>query len=84
MFFINQKDIDDLKDEIEEEFGLKPPKNASKDNNKKKQTVEDRIIKICEMVQKDCSLLLHQLHIYGTVKTAIECVTGKDFITEGN
>ena len=30
MLFINQKDIDDLKDEIEEEFGLKPSKKRLK------------------------------------------------------
>ena len=39
MLFINQKDIEDLKEQIEEEFGLKPPKKD------KKETVEDRIIK---------------------------------------
>ena len=76
MLFINQKDIEDLKEQIQEEFGLKPPK---KDN---KETVEDRIIKRCESVQKDCSLLLDQIPRYGSIKSAIECVTGKDFITE--
>ena len=76
MLFINQKDIEDLKEQIEEEFGLKPPK---KDN---KETVEDRIIKRCESVQKDCSLLLDQIPRYGSIKNAIECATGKDFITD--
>ena len=75
MLFINQKDIEDLKEQIEEEFGLKP----KKDN---KKTVEDRIIKRCESVQKDCSLLLDQIPRYGSIKSAIECATGKDFITE--
>ncbi len=58
MLFIHQEDIDDLKEQIEEEFGLKPPKNDSKNNNEKKETVEDRIIKRCEIVQKGCSLLI--------------------------
>ena len=53
-FFINQKVIDDLIDDIHEEFGL----NSSKDNKKKKQSVEDRIIKRCEIVQRGCSLAL--------------------------
>ena len=75
MLFINQKDIEDLKEQIEEEFGLKP----KKDN---KESVEDRIIKRCESVQKDCSLLLDQIPRYGSIKSAIECATGKDFITE--
>ena len=75
MLFINQKDIEDLKEQIEEEFGLKPPKKD------KKETVEDRIIKRCESVQKDCSLLLDQIPRYGSIKNAIECATGKDFIT---
>ena len=30
MPFINQQDLDDLRDEIKEDFGLKPPKNNSK------------------------------------------------------
>lgn len=75
MLFINQKDIEDLKEQIEEEFGLKPPKKD------KKETVEDRIIKKCKSVQKDCSLLLDQIPRYGSIKNAIECATGKDFIT---
>ena len=75
MLFINEKDIEDLKEQIEEEFGLKPPKKD------KKETVEDRIIKRCESVQKDCSLLLDQIPRYGSIKNAIECATGKDFIT---
>ena len=76
MLFINQKDIEDLKEQIEEEFGLKPPKKD------KKETVEDRIIKKCKSVQKDCSLLLDQIPRYGSIKNAIECATGKDFITD--
>ena len=76
MLFINQKDIEDLKEQIEEEFGLKPPKKD------KKETVEDRIIKRCESVQKDCSLLLDQIPRYGSIKNAIECATGKEFITD--
>ena len=63
-------------------MGLKPPKNDSKDNNMKKESIEDRIIKKCEMAQKDCSLLLDQIPRYGSIKNAIECATGKDFITE--
>ena len=82
MLFINQKDIDDLKDEIEEEFGLKPEKNVSKGNNEKKQSVEDRIIKRCKNVIKGCSLALDQVPRTGAIKNAIECKTGKDFITE--
>ena len=80
--FINQQDIDDWKDQIEEEFGLKSPKNDSKDNTEKKETVEDRIIKRCEMVQKGCSLLLDQVPRWGAMKSAIEFKTGKDYITD--
>ena len=80
--FINQQDIDDWKDQIEEEFGLKSPKKNSKDNNEKKETVEDRIIKRCEMVQKGGSLLLDQVPRWGAIKSAIEFKTGKDYITD--
>ena len=80
--FINQQDIDDWTDQINEEFGLKSPKNDSKDNNEKKETVEDRIIKRCEMVQKGCSLLLDQVPRWGAIKSAIEYKTGKDYITD--
>ena len=59
-FFINQKVIDDLIDDIHEEFGLNSSNNNSKDNKKKKQSVEDRIIKRCEIVQRGCSLALDQ------------------------
>ena len=80
--FINQHDIDDWTDQINEEFGLKSPKNDSKDNNEKKEKVEDRIIKRCEMVQKGCSLLLDQVPRWGAIKSAIEYKTGKDYITD--
>ena len=80
--FINQQDIDDWTDQINEEFGLKSPKNDSKDNNEKKETVEDRIIKRCEMVQKGCSLLLDRVPRWGAIKNAIEYKTGKDYITD--
>ena len=80
--FINQQDIDDWTDQINEEFGLKSPKNDSKDNNEKKETVEDRIIKRCEMVQKGGSLLLDQVPRWGAIKSAIEYKTGKDYITD--
>ena len=82
MLFINDKDIKDLKDQIEEEFGLKPSKNNSKDNKEKKQTVEERIINRCKLVQRGCSLALDQHPYAGPVKNAIELKTGKDFITE--
>ena len=57
---MNQKDIDDLFKEVEEEYGLNPYKNNSKNNNKKKQTVEDRIIKRCERIQQVGSLELDE------------------------
>ena len=82
MLFINDKDIKDLHDEIEEEFGLKPSNNNSKDNKEKKQTVEERIINRCNLVQRGCSLALDQHPYAGPVKNAIELKTGKDFITE--
>ena len=44
MLFINQKDIDDLKDEIEEELGLKPQKNISKGNKEEKESIEDKML----------------------------------------
>ena len=75
---MNQKDIDDLHDEIEEEFGLKPPKK----DNENKQTVEERIIKRCERVQQICSMALDQHPFAGPVKGALECISGKDYITE--
>ena len=75
---MNQKDIDDLQDEIKEEFGLKPPKK----NNEKKQTVEERIIERCERVQNICSMALDQHPFAGPVKSAMECISGKDYITE--
>ena len=37
MLFINQQDLDDLTDQIYEEYGLKPSKNNSKDNKEKKR-----------------------------------------------
>ena len=75
---MNQKDIDDLHDEIEEEFGLKPPKK----NNEKKETVEERIIKRCERVQNICSMALDLHPFAGPVRGAMECISGKDYITE--
>ena len=81
MLFINDKDIKDLTDEIEEDFGLKPPKNDSKNNKGKKQTVEDRIINRCKLVQAGCSLALDQLSYVGSIKSAMECKDGKDFVT---
>ena len=82
MLFINQQDLDDLRDEIEEDFGLKPPKNNSKYNKEKKETVEDRIINKCKQVQKACSSIIDELPYCGAVKKAIECKTGKDYITD--
>ena len=82
MLFINQQDIDDLKDQIYEEFGLKPSKNNTKDNKEKKETVEDRIINRCKKVQKYCSSAIDDLPYYGAAKKAIECKTGKDYITD--
>ncbi len=82
MLFINQQDIDDLKDQIYEEFGLKPSKNNTKDNKEKKETVEDRIINRCKKVQKYCSSAIDELPYYGAAKKAIECKTGKDYITD--
>ena len=82
MLFINQQDLDDLKDQIEEEFGLKPPKNNSKDNKEKKETVEDRIINRCKLVQEACSSIIDELPYAGAAKKAIECKTGKDYITD--
>ena len=75
---MTQKDIDDLHDEIEEEFGLRPPKK----NNEKKQTVEERIIKRCERVQKICSMALDRHSFAGPIRGAMECISGKDYITE--
>ena len=82
MLFINQQDLDDLIDEIEEDFGVKPPKNNSKDNKEKKETVEDRIINRCKQVQKACSSIIDELPYCGAAKKAIECKTGKDYITD--
>ena len=82
MLFINQQDIDDLTDQIYEEFGLKPSKNNPKDNKEKKETVEDRIINRCKEVQKNCSSAIDELPYYGAAKKAIECKTGKDYITD--
>ena len=82
MLFINQQDIDDLTDQIYEEFGLKPSKNNPKDNKEKKETVEDRIINRCKKVQKYCSSAIDELPYYGAAKKAIECKTGKDYITD--
>ena len=82
MLFINQQDIDDLTDQIYEEFGLKPSKNNPKDNKEKKETVEDRIINRCKKVQKYCSSAIDDLPYYGAAKKAIECKTGKDYITD--
>ena len=76
--FMNQKDFDDLQDQIEEEFGLKPPKK----NNEKKQTVEERIIKRCERVQNICSMALDLHSFAGPVRGAMECISGKDYMTE--
>ncbi len=64
--FMNQQDYDDLIEEIEEDFGLKP-----KDNKEKKQTVEDRIIERCEKVQEFCSSAIDRLPIYREVRKAI-------------
>ena len=75
---MNQKDFDDLQDQIEEEFGLKPPKK----NNEKKQTVEERIIKRCERVQNICSMALDLHSFAGPVRGAMECISGKDYMTE--
>ena len=80
--FINEKDIEDLKEEIEEDFGLKPSKDNSKDNKEKKQTVEERIIQRCQQVQKKCSSIIDVLPYYGAARKAIEYQTGKDYITE--
>ena len=82
MLFINQQDLDDLTDEIYEEFGLKPSKNNSKDNKEKKETVEDRIINRCKLVQEACSSIIDELPYAGAAKKAIECKTGKDYITD--
>ena len=82
MLFINQKDLDDLREEIDEEFGLKPSKNNSKNNKEKKETVEDRIINRCKKVEKYCSSAIDLLPYYGAAKKAIECKTGKDYITD--
>ena len=53
---MNQKDINYLKEEIKENFWLKSSKNDLKDNKKKKQTVEDRIINRCKLFERGCSL----------------------------
>ena len=82
MLFINQQDLDDLRDEIYEEYGLKPSKNNQKDNKEKKETVEDRIINRCKKVQKYCSSAIDDLPYYGAAKKAIECKSGKDYITD--
>ena len=79
---MNQKDINDLFKEVEEEYGLNPYKNNSKNNNNKKQTVEDRFIKRCEIIQKVGSLVLDQHPEFGIAKGIYKCITGKDFITE--
>ena len=79
---MNQKDIDDLFKEVEEEYGLNPYKNNSKNNNKKKETIEDRIIKRCERIQQVCSMVLDQHPEFGIAKGIYECIKGKDFITE--
>ena len=80
--FMNEKDIDDLFDEIEEEsVWINSSNNNSKDNKEKKQPVLDRIIKRCELVQRG-GLLALDLHPYvGPVKNAMEFITGKEFIT---
>ena len=82
MLFINQQDLDDLQDEIYEEYGLKPAKNNPKDNKEKKETVEDRIINRCKKVEKYCSSVIDNLPYYGAAKKAIECKSGKDYITD--
>ena len=76
VLFMNEKDFDDLKEEIQEDFGLKPK------NDEKKQSVEDRIIGRCNLVQAACSSALDYVPYYGSIKSAIECKTGKDFITD--
>ena len=82
--FMNEKDIDDLFDEIEEESGLNSSNNNPKDNKEKKQPVLDRIIKRCELVQRG-GLLALDLHPYvGPVKNAMEFISGKEFITNKN
>ena len=58
-------------------MGLKPPKNDSKDNNMKKESIEDRIIKKCEMAQKDCSLLLDQIPRWDQWKVQYNVQLGK-------
>ncbi len=58
-------------------LGLKPPKNDSKDNNMKKESIEDRIIKKCEMAQKDCSLLLDQIPRWDQWKVQYNVQLGK-------
>ena len=81
MLFITQQDLDDLTDQIEEDFGLKPPKNNSKDNKEKKETVEDRIINRCKNVQNLCSWAINKHPFCGPIRKVIECKTGKDYIT---
>ena len=64
------------------DFGLKPPKNNSKDNKEKKETVEDRIINRCKNVQNVCSSVINKHPFYGPIRKVIECKTGKDYITD--
>lgn len=75
--FLTQKEQDELFKEVEEEFGLNPPKN-----NSKKGTVEDRIIKRCERIQKVCSIALDHHPHFGIAKGIYQCIKGKDFVTE--
>ena len=74
---LTQKEQDALFKQVEEEFGLNPPKN-----NSKKETVEDRIIKRCERIQQLGSLALDQHGTFGIAKGIYECIKGKDFVTE--
>ena len=44
--------------------------------------MEERIIKRCERVQNICSMALDLHPFSGPVKSAMECISGKDYITE--
>ena len=75
---LTQKEQDELFKQAEEEFGLNPPKN----NSKKKETVEERIIKRCERIQQVGSLALDQHPTFGIAKGIYECIKGEDFVTQ--
>ena len=59
MLFINQKDLDDLRDEIYEEYRLQPSKSNTKDNKEKKL---QRIESLINVKKQKNNVLLQQIN----------------------